>query len=50
MPTCLSPSSVQQKFPVLAAHGNDSQRAFELVGIEWYVGVGQEHFQSRSRA
>ena len=48
MPTCLSPSSVQQKFPVLEAHGNDSQRVLKLVGTEWYVGVGQEHFQSRS--
>ena len=33
--------------PVLAAHGNDSQRALEVVGIERHAGVGEEHFQSR---
>lgn len=35
------------KHPVLATHRNDAQGAFEVVGVDWHVGVGEKYFQSR---
>ena len=31
--------------PVLSSHRNDAQRAFQMVGIDRHVGIGEEHFQ-----
>ena len=36
------------KQPCLPAHGNDAERAFQVVGIDGDVRVGKEYFQSES--
>ena len=46
MPTCLAPSSVQQKSHDLSAHGNDSQGALEMVGIDRNIRIGEEHLKA----
>ncbi len=46
MPTCLAPSSVQQKSQFLRPIGIGAQGALQMVGVDRHVGIGEEHLEA----
>ncbi len=45
LPECSAPSWSSKK-PILFTQGNDAQGAFDVVGAQRHIGVGEEHFKA----